>query len=150
MNTLDLYTEIEPGLWMGACPPSESPDFAQAVLNLFGRREYVRRCQVYREERLLDLGLPDTDLLGELALWVHEQRTRDLTVLVHCEEGRNRSALITALYLIRFKGALSEEAIALIREKRGSSALYNGNFVRYLRCLDSDFSEGKARSSFEP
>ncbi len=125
---------------MGGCPPLESPDFAQAVLNLFGRKDYLRRCQVYREERLLDLGVPDTDLLEELALWVHEQRARDLTVLVHCEEGRNRSALITALYLIRFKGARPEEVIELIREKRGSSALYNGNFVRYLRCLDSDLS----------
>jgi hypothetical protein len=143
LNALDHYTEIERGLWIGGCPQGESPDFAEAVLDLFGRRDYVRRCQVHREEKLLDLDVPETELLEELARWVHDQRTRELTVLIHCEEGRNRSALITALYLIRHKGMQPEGAIGLIREKRGPSALYNGSFVRYLRSLGPrEFGEG--------
>jgi hypothetical protein len=130
------FSEIEPGLWIGACPDDESPPFADAVLDLFGLREYTHRCPVYREERLLDLDVPDKALLESLALWVHEQREQGLTVLIHCEEGRNRSALVTGLYLVRHRGMRGAEAIALIREKRGSRALYNGSFVRYLESLD--------------
>jgi protein-tyrosine phosphatase len=132
MNALDVYTEIEPGLWMGACPPFESPEFAQAVLNLFGLHDYERRCKVYREERLLDLTVDDPELVESLALWVDDHRKRDLTVLIHCEEGRNRSGLITALYLIRYRGMQPQAAIDLVRERRGPSALWNGSFVRYL------------------
>lgn len=146
MNTGDLYSEIEPGLWMGGCPPLESPDFAQAILNLFGRKDYLRRCQAYREERLLDLaGLPDRDLLESLVHWVHEHRQHGLTVLIHCEEGRNRSGLITALYLIRHRGMRPQEAIDLVREKRGPSALWNGSFERYLKTANPEAGYGGHR-----
>jgi Dual specificity phosphatase, catalytic domain len=136
MNNHSRYSEIEPGLWIGACPQGKAPDFATAILNLFGREQYDHDCEAYREERLLDLDVPDRALLDSLALWVHEQRERDLTVLVHCEEGRNRSALVLALYLIRHRGMRASAAIDLIREKR-TSALYNGGFVRYLKSLDA-------------
>ena len=119
---------------MGACPEAESPAFADAIMDVFGRKEYVVRCEAYRREQLLDwAGMPDPDLVESLALWVHEHRARGQTVLVHCEAGHNRSGLVTALYLIRYRGWAPHAAIDLIREKRGPNALWNGSFVRYLQ-----------------
>jgi hypothetical protein len=129
------YSEIEPGVWIGACPGERSPAFAQAILNLFGLKPYPVSCAAYREERLLDLDVPDRAVLHELADWVHTQREQGRTVLVHCQEGRNRSALVVGLYLVRYRGLRGTEAIELIRQKRGASALYNGAFERYLRSL---------------
>ncbi len=136
MSIQSRYSEIEPGLWIGACPGGESPLFAQAILNLFGLTAYDVRCAAYREERLLDLDVPDEAVLESLVDWVHEQREQGRTVLVHCQEGRNRSALVVALYLKHHRDMRAADAIQLIREKRGSSALYNGAFVRYLHSLD--------------
>lgn len=128
------YSEIEPGLWMGGCPPREAPDFADAILDVFARQEYERGTTPYRGEPLLDFaGLPDPDLLDSLVHWVHEHRAERRTVLVHCEAGQNRSGLVTGLYLIRFRGYRPDSALELIREKRGPNALRNGSFVKYLR-----------------
>ena len=87
------------------------------------------RDRTYRAEPLLDFaGLPDPDLLESLARWVDEQRGEGRTVLIHCEAGQNRSGLLTALYLIRYRGYGPEAAIALVQEKRGPNALWNGSF----------------------
>jgi len=135
MMVSQRYSQIEPGLWIGACPGDQSPAFAQAILNVFGLTPYAVSCEAYREERLLDLDVPDRALLHDLADWVNAQRGQGRTVLVHCQEGRNRSALVVGLYLVRYRGLRGSEAVELIRQKRGSAALYNGAFVRYLRSL---------------
>jgi len=128
-----LYSEIVPGLWMGACPPQEAPDFADAILDVFARQDYSRGEREYRAEPLLDwAGLPAPDLLESLVDWVHEQRERGRTVLIHCQVGQNHSGLVTALYLIRHCGYRPAAAIDLVREKRGPNALWNGSFLRYL------------------
>jgi protein-tyrosine phosphatase len=128
------FTEIEPGLWMGACPVDEAPGFADAILDVYARHEYDRGSRPYRAEPLLDwAALPDPELLESLARWVDEQRGAGRTVLIHCEAGHNRSGLLTALYLIRHRGYDPESAIALVQEKRGPNALWNGSFLRYLR-----------------
>lgn len=128
------FTEIEPKLWMGGCPVHAAPAFADAILDVYARHEYDRGTRPYRAEPLLDFaGLPEPDLLESLARWVHEQREAGRTVLIHCEAGQNRSGLVTALYLIRFRGLDPEAAIELIQEKRGPNALWNGSFLRYLR-----------------
>lgn len=56
-------------------------------------------------------------------------------VLVHCLKGENRSAAVCAAFLITERGMGCEEAIALMRDKRGSNALSNETFVDELRLL---------------
>jgi protein-tyrosine phosphatase len=52
-------------------------------------------------------------------------------VLIRCRAGLNRSGLVMALVLIR-EGYEPQDAIDLIREKRGEDALCNWIFVEWL------------------
>jgi protein-tyrosine phosphatase len=53
-------------------------------------------------------------------------------VLVRCYHGYNRSGLVVAQTLVR-AGHTAEEAIRMIRARRGPWALHNELFVEYLR-----------------
>jgi protein-tyrosine phosphatase len=53
-------------------------------------------------------------------------------VLVRCYHGYNRSGLVVAHALVR-AGHTAEEAIRMIRARRGPWALHNELFVEYLR-----------------
>lgn len=74
--------------------------------------------------------LPDLDKLNMLADMVNEYRTKGPT-LVHCSAGLNRSALVVALALIK-RGMTGNDAIQLIRSKRGNDALHNQTFADWL------------------
>uniref|UniRef100_A0A7S1SGA9 protein-tyrosine-phosphatase n=1 Tax=Tetraselmis chuii TaxID=63592 RepID=A0A7S1SGA9_9CHLO len=52
-------------------------------------------------------------------------------VLVHCMAGVSRSATVVAAYIIKSEGLNPEEAVALVKEKRGC-AEPNSGFVRQL------------------
>lgn len=56
-------------------------------------------------------------------------------VLIHCLRGENRSAAVCAAFLTRECGMPVEEAIQLLRNKRGANALSNQGFVEELRQL---------------
>ena len=51
---------------------------------------------------------------------------------MHCQVGLNRSPLLVALMLIRHRGMLPEEAIALLRAKRDPQVLFNQHFEAFL------------------
>lgn len=80
--------------------------------------------------------LPDLVKLNELADHVNRFRDQGLT-LVHCSAGLNRSALVIALSLIK-RGMTPNDAIELIRNKRGSDALHNTTFTDWLLTLTKD------------
>jgi len=117
-----MLREVIPNLWVGSMPKPEMirESGAEAVICtvLKGAPQEVQDMV----ERYSEYAIPDgkyfkPDLFGkaleDLELWHAEGRT----VLVHCHAGRNRSATLIALYLIR-RGWTPEEAIAHIREVR--------------------------------
>lgn len=69
------------------------------------------------------------DRLADLAAdHVHARRP----VLIRCQAGYNRSALVAGLVLLRL-GATAHQAIAAIQDRRSRYALHNEHFCRYLR-----------------
>jgi protein-tyrosine phosphatase len=52
-------------------------------------------------------------------------------VLVRCEKGYNRSGLVVAFALLRW-GHTAEQAVRLVRQRRGEHALGNPHFVEYI------------------
>ena len=53
-------------------------------------------------------------------------------VLVHCDQGLNRSGLITARTMMYF-GITYEDALTMLRERRDVNVLFNTNFDGWLR-----------------
>jgi hypothetical protein len=76
------------------------------------------------------------DRIGELVDAVVDAHAAGRRVLVRCQAGINRSALVVALVLLR-QGHTPGTAIALIRERRVGWALCNDYFVAYIHAAAS-------------
>ena len=57
-------------------------------------------------------------------------------VLIHCRAGVQRSATLTALYLMKKRGIKSEEAKKYIKSKRCIAFFYQANFQPVLNYYD--------------
>ncbi len=77
--------------------------------------------------------LPPRNYVKAAVDFIHTMIQVGHSVLVHCAEGHNRSGLICGAYLIQHGNMLPDDAIALIRAKRGPKALSNQMFVAALQ-----------------
>jgi hypothetical protein len=86
-----------------------------------------------------DEGLPTLHKLHGLArLGAHLMREGE-RVLVHCEMGLNRSALLAGLMLV-YGGTPGEDAVRILQDRR-PGALYNDVFAEHLRTQPAGGSE---------
>ena len=83
-------------------------------------------------------GFPDADLGPQaieravaLARHAHRRWRDGARVLIRCQAGVNRSGLVMALTLMNH-GLAADDAIALIRRRRGTAVLSNRHFERWL------------------
>jgi hypothetical protein len=70
--------------------------------------------------------------IDEIASYAHTQWRAGKTVLLRCQGGRNRSGLVMGVLLLH-AGYSADDAIALMRERRHESVLFNEHFVASLR-----------------
>lgn len=154
MNTLThfphaLWSEILPGLWQGGTadddthhrsrfgsPAITTSDF-DLVVTLYADANpvdwFVREIRFgFYDHDMSDF---DIDDLLAIAKQTHRAWQQGARVLIRCQAGLNRSGLTMALVLMQ-EGYNPREAIDLIRARRGSSALCNERFERWL--LESD------------
>lgn len=118
-----MLREVIPNLWVASYPkPAMIHETgASAVICTVkkGLPEEVKELLEFSSEYAIPDGKRFRADLFELALedlmWWHNVGNRK--VIVNCHAGRNRSATLIALYLIR-RGWSPEEAIARIREVR--------------------------------
>ena len=143
-----LWSEVLPGLWQGGTDDDD-------VVNRSARRPGVTLSDfgfvatLYASANPVDwfviemrFGIYDSDMadfdaadLLDIVAVTHRQWKAGKQVLVRCQAGLNRSGLVMALVLIR-EGYSADDAIDLIRQRRGSSALCNRRFVAWLRETD--------------
>jgi len=137
--SVPLISHIEDNLWMGGCKNGvRLPDDFAYVLSLYPWEQYTLGPDTQRlEVRLYDSSeLPPTEQLFSLADVVNRE-IKNGKVLVHCQAGLNRSALITALALVTCGfGRPASSAIALLRKKRCPVVLCNEAFESWLLALD--------------
>ena len=111
------YTAIEDGLYLGGIL-SAPPPGVQAVLNVSETRDPYN-AEVHRWEPIADLGpAPSLDWLRSQVAFIDEQRKAGRPVYVHCRAGVNRSAMVTAAYLMWRDKLTRDDALAAIRSKR--------------------------------
>jgi protein-tyrosine phosphatase len=80
-----------------------------------------------------------------IAGWLARRIREGRTVLVTCQQGRNRSGLVTALTLVALTGASGNRCARAVKARRHSpygEALCNRDFLDLLRSIPSKRSAG--------
>jgi hypothetical protein len=154
MNELDtnLYSRILEGLYMGGTADEDTvfettrpqrasitkKDFDTVITAYawanpcdWGVKE-VRYC--FYDGDMTDVDLEKLNSVVETAYKDWKSGSR---ILVRCQLGANRSGLIVAKILMK-DGYTADEAIKLVRLKRGQLSLSNKNFEVYLEHLAAD------------
>jgi protein-tyrosine phosphatase len=128
-----LVSHIDGNLWMGGCIDNvRLRDDFRYVVSLYPWEKYELGPDTERVEfEMYDsAAIPSKALLREIVDQVIHFTDKGQT-LVHCQAGMNRSGLVTALTLIR-KGWTPSSAIALLRERRDPTVLFNRHFAKWL------------------
>ena len=107
------------------------------------RSEYCDDVEALAKEHIELLHLPTADTkpltieqMLEGAQWVQERMKRGGRVLIHCEHGVGRSALLTCAVLV-YNGMHAQDALQLVQQKRWQAAP-NHRQVRRLREFESE------------
>jgi len=161
---VDLWNEILPGLHLGGTDDSDvvyedaagsryehkafiTPEHFDTVVTMYA---YARPVDWFVKEfrfGIYDSDMKDfqTDELHDIVVAAHRDWKKGKRVLVRCQAGINRSGLVMALMLIR-EGYSAEDAINLMREKRGRAVLTNKHFENWLKQLSvADWREKPVR-----
>lgn len=162
----DLWNEILPGLHLGGTDDADvvyedaagsrsdhkafiTPEHFDTVVTMYA---YARPVDWFVKEfrfGIYDSDMKDfqTDELHDIVIAAHRDWKKGKRVLVRCQAGINRSGLVMALMLIR-EGYSAEDAINLMRTKRGEAVLANKHFERWLKDVKvSDWREKPARAA---
>lgn len=92
--------------------------------------------KIYLKWTIEDKYLPDLNILNSVAALGYELAYKSkLNVLVHCDQGINRSSLVNGLILYKKGFGSGQKIIDYIRSKR-PGALINPNFINYLKNLN--------------
>ena len=141
-----LYSHIQPDLFMGGTAdddvcygpagqkaPQEDDSF-DCVVTLYAHAKPVYWGIEEMRYGFVDRGIEDINLerLGDVVVWAYKKWQGGNRVLIRCQAGLNRSGLVSALVLM-YKGASANEAIRIIRLTRSADALFNKNYVTWLR-----------------
>lgn len=135
-----LISHITDNLYVGGhSDTADLGDFFSHIFSLYIWGEKYRSAETTKHARvrMLDSPTEDTSLVDELVPRIVEALEEGGNVLIHCQAGINRSNLTAALVLREWKGLTSQQAVAMLREKRSPLVLANAGFERYLLGLDN-------------
>lgn len=129
---MPIITHVKDNLWQGGFVPGIDlgSDF-DYIVSLYPWEKWPTKGE-RKEFRLYDSHDVDTRGVYDAAQVINQYLDTGKNVLVHCQAGLNRSALVTATALMQ-RGMSADEAIRLLREKRSPAVLCNPTFEAWLR-----------------
>lgn len=151
-----LPNEIVPGLWMGDRHVRIDPtcnkfmnSFVTHVVDASNKKMPKLTIPVLRVSvpDLADSALP----FDEVSAFIHAAlvASSDAIVLVHCIEGRSRSAALVMGYLIQIKGLTLKQAFSLIKKRR-RMVLPNTGFMKQLVEVERQVHSGNTTLKIGP
>jgi hypothetical protein len=158
IEDIPVWSNVLDGLWVGGTDDNDTlgdyrawsggqafitPEFFDTVVTMY---QYANPVDwLVKEYRYCiydsDVNHFDWAELFATAKFAHTEWQSGKRVLIRCQAGLNRSGLVTALVLIR-EGYSPEEAISMIRERRSPDALFNRQFVEFLKTIDVEMWRG--------
>jgi len=147
----DPANEILPGLWLGNGKAALDKPFLEknSIVTVFNctkdilfadtiRRQYrVPVDDNLQTAEIRNMELWSFEIVGKLA----KELNAGHKTLVHCAAGMQRSAAVTAMYLIATKKMTTDQAIAYIREKRPIAFMPMANFEKAIRGFESTLAK---------
>jgi Dual specificity phosphatase, catalytic domain len=131
-----FMSKVQNDLWIGGVITGlVLPPFVRHVVSLFPWEHYEFGDEPPSTELRVDMQDSENqgfEMVEALAGWVNECR-RSGPVLVHCQGGLNRSALIVARSLYDKGFGSGEQIIAHLRAVRSPAVLCNKHFEREVR-----------------
>jgi hypothetical protein len=85
--------------------------------------------------------LRDTPVLRD----IHEALLEGRRVLVHCQAGAQRSPVVVACYLIKFRAMDPDGAIAFVKSRRPIAFFFHVNLAQTLSLMHADVLRARAR-----
>lgn len=129
---MPVITHVKDNLWQGGYVDNlDLGDRFDVVISMYPWEKYPTAGETH-QFKMYDGHDVDTATLGLAVAEAEAALKAGKRVLVHCQAGLNRSALVVARLLMR-QGMTADEAISLVREKRSPTVLCNRTFERYLR-----------------
>ena len=86
------------------------------------------------EEEIRNMELWSFEIVYKLILEYKQGKT----ILVHCAAGIQRSAAVTAMFLMVFTGMKHEDAMQYIRERRPIAFFKNANFLKSIQGFEKN------------
>jgi protein-tyrosine phosphatase len=142
-TSVSQMSEIVPGLFVGSKPDPGRHSGVDVIV--LAALEYQPSAELFPGVEVIHVPLDDApnrllrnDEIAdatEAGSRVARRLRAGRRVLVSCQMGLNRSALIVALAMYEVYGMSADEIIARLRKERGAWALSNLNFERLLRAV---------------
>lgn len=122
--TFSDFSEVVPGLHIGAHPEPEDPfELGATVVITLTTGTSARAVPLHGvliHWPILDGPIPPPEILDAVASFIDVCLDVGNAVFVHCHAGMNRSPLVVARILMK-RGMSAQEAIDLVRERRQES-----------------------------
>ncbi|XP_063859949.1 dual specificity protein phosphatase 3-like [Scylla paramamosain] len=143
--------EVYPRLFLGDCDAAMNEAYLRkngithilnAAGNTCGPAPVKTGKSFYKDQSLVYLGLNLIDLpfinisvhFEKASAFIEEALSSGGKVLVHCRQGRSRSAAIVAAFLMMCRGMTAANALTMLRKKREIRP--NNGFLQHLANLD--------------
>ena len=141
-----MIIEIIPGLWLGDKKKSENGAFLQdkkikCLVNTIKDLEFLNKFDEYNDsirhniERYKIIKL--SNYLKDITTFIHNKLLDNNNILVYCEDGNHKSALVILSYIVRYGNINRNIGIKMIQTKNPDAFLplflYEGAFNHFIK-----------------
>jgi len=152
LNITDKYNKIIDNLYIGNHQSAVDINFInhnniKLIVNCTKTYEYSTpdELQLIRLN-ITDFNSPENNIIitaniDKIIEIIHIYLTSNEGVLVHCHMGQQRSALVVACYLMKYKKLSLVDAIKIIKKRRRYAFLPNATFMDFLEYYEVEVQE---------
>jgi protein-tyrosine phosphatase len=152
LNITDKYNKIIDNLYIGNHQSAVDMDFIndnniKLIVNCTKTYEYPipDELQLIRLN-ITDFNSPENNIIitaniDKILEIIDIYLTSNEGVLVHCHMGQQRSALVVACYLMKYKDLSLKDAVKKIKQKRRFAFLPNATFMDFLEYYEIEIQE---------